>query len=424
MHDEPKSALKKAILKLLPVLGERVEESSEPYLVWSRRGDGQWHGEYQERPALRRVYRAVRKQLDEAGADFGKVFFAKHPEYKGLVGFAGETMPFGPDNSNILRYAIGRLWQRHGTFDCDEVSVDAIVEEFADFVDRPTVWFRFQAQLLNYRMTCASLTFPQGLTIRRLSEQEVSRFHGGSPHTLGFLRPRFSGPHEFVIEGEHEEPKVFGGGSADGMSAAEKVTPRLDKAILCLRTFKEGHVGYDYVHFKPLKFCPLPMGSRGCGDLYVPFGSYDISEEEVVGLCEYAERIFEMSEPAMEMACRRLADAETRTRPADRVVDAVIGMEALLLAGLGKEERRGELRYRFSLHYSTLFVSAGGTDGVAGGTDGVPLLSSSVLSSEAVRGVGRPLALGRRCLARVAPLRVWGEPGEDSLAASHQPTLE
>ena len=30
-------------------------------------------------------------------------------------------------------------------------------------------------------------------------------------------------------------------------------------------------------------------------------------------------------------------------------------MEALLLAGLRSEDRRGELKFRFSLHYSTLF---------------------------------------------------------------------
>lgn len=36
----------------------------------------------------------------------------------------------------------------------------------------------------------------------------------------------------------------------------------------------------------------------------------------------------------------------------DRAVDAVIGMESLLLAGLGNEERRGELSYRFSIRYS------------------------------------------------------------------------
>ena len=56
----------------------------------------------------------------------------------------------------------------------------------------------------------------------------------------------------------------------------------------------------------------------------------------------------------MELACSRLADAQTRIRPQDRLIDAVIGLEALLLAGLRPEDRRGELRYRFALHYSTL----------------------------------------------------------------------
>jgi hypothetical protein len=174
---------------------------------------------------------------------------------------------------------------------------------------------------------------------------------------LGFMRPQNFGIHEFVIEGEHEEVKVFGDLPAEAVAAPDKVKTRLDKAILCLRTFKTGHIGYNYVHFKPLEFCPIPVGSASYGDLYVPFGSYHLSDEEVEPLGQYAELVFGMSEAAMEMACARLADAETRTRPQDRIVDAVIGMEALLLAGLGNEDRRGELRFRFSIHYSTLFKS-------------------------------------------------------------------
>ncbi len=133
------------------------------------------------------------------------------------------------------------------------------------------------------------------------------------------------------------------------------VQGRLAKAILCLRTFKAGHVGYDYVHFRPIKFCPLAMGSRGCGELYVPFGGYHVSKDEEGPLHDYAGMFFQMAEPAMEMACSRLADAETRTRPQDRLVDAVIGMEALLLAALEGDDRKGELTFRFSLHYSTTF---------------------------------------------------------------------
>ena len=55
----------------------------------------------------------------------------------------------------------------------------------------------------------------------------------------------------------------------------------------------------------------------------------------------------------MTMACSRLADADLRTRPEDCILDAVIGMEALLLAGA--PERKGELSLQFSLNYAMLF---------------------------------------------------------------------
>jgi hypothetical protein len=60
----------------------------------------------------------------------------------------------------------------------------------------------------------------------------------------------------------------------------------------------------------------------------------------------------------METACRRLSGAEIRVRPEDQIIDAVIGMEALLLAALRNEDRRSELKYRFSIHYATLFESS------------------------------------------------------------------
>jgi hypothetical protein len=62
----------------------------------------------------------------------------------------------------------------------------------------------------------------------------------------------------------------------------------------------------------------------------------------------------EITRVAEELLAREtLADAEMRTKPEDRLVDAVIGMESLLLAGLTKDDRKGELKFRFSLHYSS-----------------------------------------------------------------------
>jgi hypothetical protein len=62
--------------------------------------------------------------------------------------------------------------------------------------------------------------------------------------------------------------------------------------------------------------------------------------------------VFKISDQAMKLACSRLSDAQVRTRPYDRIIDAVIGLEALLLA---PHDVRGELSFRFSLNYSMLF---------------------------------------------------------------------
>jgi len=125
--------------------------------------------------------------------------------------------------------------------------------------------------------------------------------------------------------------------------------------MLAFRTFKEGRIGYDQIRYNAVTFCPWLMASLGYNDLYVPIGQYVLSESEIPGFHAHAGLIIGVRDPAMEMACSRLADAETRLRPQDRAIDAVIGMESLLLAGLGKEERRGELSYRFFMRYSALF---------------------------------------------------------------------
>jgi hypothetical protein len=99
------------------------------------------------------------------------------------------------------------------------------------------------------------------------------------------------------------------------------------------------------------------LGSMGSLDLHVQPGIYSLSAEEVAQLPEFARNIFALSDSALETACVRLMYAEARRRPQDQILDAVIGMEALLLAAL-KSDQRSELKFRFALNYSTLFGSS------------------------------------------------------------------
>lgn len=351
MHEEPKALLKEAILKCLPSLQALVGKYAAPHRVWTKTGEGRWGSEEVLRPDVQRIFFAADKQLTEAGKPFAESFLARHPEYNGMVGLRYCQTNLGGDITYSFRSAIEHLWRRYETFELVEDTVDSLVTEFESFVDKPTVRFLFRAELLNFQSSGDSSDLPEGLRIRRMTDKEVSAFHGGPPNVLDVMQSRAFGIQEFCVEGETEEPKLFGDQKGDEPPAKDPVKASLDKAILSLRTFKEGHVGYNYIHFYPVTFCPLTLPSVGYGDLYVPFGRYILKAEEFEALAEHAKMVFGVSEPSMEMACSRLADAETRTKPRDRLLDAVIGMEALLLAGHGG----GELSFRFSLRYSTLF---------------------------------------------------------------------
>lgn len=354
--EDIKSALRDAIAASWAIVGAELENYRETCLVWTKEATGRWSGKHYETPHLHRIIKARRKELDEAADEFTRLFIARYPNYTGPIGLHNLTQDrIRLYITGIPESAVRWIWYTKGLWcavqgsDMD-IPIEPLVADFVESVEQPFVRLRFQGQLLNFRMDTDTLAFPDNLTVRRLNEREVSALDGGSLATLGFMRSRsrFGGPHEFVVEGEiavdKEDRRLE---TLVTKTAREK----FNKLILCLRTFKSGHVGYDYIRIRPVTFCQFSMGDRGYGDLYVPFGGYYISNDEANQLAAYAEAFFPASEPAMAMACSRLADAETRTRPQDRLVDAVIGMEAILLAG---SRKRRNIKRRFSERYAAL----------------------------------------------------------------------
>src|SRR5262249_37711991 len=151
-----------------------------------RSGDRQWNGAYEQRPSMAAIFIEGRKDFEKIGSEFRDNFAHHHPEYGGMVGFPGMRMRFFHDPTHVLGLALFTLWDRYGSFMVGTDAVELIVKEFAEFVDLPAVRFRFQAQLLNFRMPVESIELPAGLRIRRLSEQEVSQIHGGPVFQIGF----------------------------------------------------------------------------------------------------------------------------------------------------------------------------------------------------------------------------------------------
>lgn len=111
--------------------------------------------------------------------------------------------------------------------------------------------------------------------------------------------------------------------------------------MLALASFKyAGAVGYDGVRVTPAE---LTLGSAfGMGHLWgnehVPMARYDVSAEEASRIEAHA-KLFENIHPSLEMACQRLVDSARRAKPRDSIVDAVIGLESILLVDIGEKQR-------------------------------------------------------------------------------------
>jgi hypothetical protein len=144
MHEESRVLFRQAILTSLPHLQSLVGQFFSPQLVWRKLDSLQWQGEFQSRPDIGNVFRKADRQIEEESAGFRESFVIRHPEYAGKVGFGDIQHNNWSKRVNIVRSALNSLWWRHKTFQLTEAQVDAIVQEFADFVDRPTVRLRFQ----------------------------------------------------------------------------------------------------------------------------------------------------------------------------------------------------------------------------------------------------------------------------------------
>ncbi len=356
MHEEPKALLGQALHDSLLHLQPLVTQAVTQYLVWQKLDGSRWNGEFQPRPDEIYIFREADNQIIEASIAFRDSFSIHHPEYHGDIRFLSWQSNWSKFPPRILHHALEYLWWQHKSFHLNDAQVDAVVEEFSEFVDRRTVRLRFQAQLINFSMPTDSLALPGCIAIRRLSEKEISEIYGGRIDMLGLFHRRPFGMHEFIVEGELDEPKILGNEQYEDISIAANAKVVLDKAIRSLRTFKSGRVGYNYIYCRPVTFCPLAMSEiLGSGDEFIPFGRYSLNLDEYQPLVAHAKLIFACSESVMELACTRLADAENRTRSQDCIIDAVIGMEAMLLSAIGKEERRSELSFRFSLNFAMLF---------------------------------------------------------------------
>ena len=256
----------------------------------------------------------------------------------------------------IVGHLAHEALKRYGTFDLTDEQISALLDEAGAFFDRPTIRLRLLSPVLNVHgpREIPPISFPEGVTMRPITDEEFTDFYGGNP-IFGGARNHFYFP-DFVFVRDIEIPKVIGKNAKVGNGSFwEPHQELLDRCVLALASFKDGGaIGYDGARITPLEMAfGAAFGvSHLWGNEHVPTATYSLTAEDVPQLEEHA-RHFERIHPSLEMACQRLVDSSRRTKPRDGIIDAVIGLESILLTDVG-EKQRGENRFRFSLNYASL----------------------------------------------------------------------
>jgi hypothetical protein len=277
-----------------------------------------------------------------------ELFEAHHPEYAGHeIGTSGGTMTVHA--SLLVRRMTGDLFRT--SRNPSEEATRALVDQFEAFTDSDTIEIDHVAPLVNFNANIANaFAILPGLVLRPLTEDERADVVRSVLGSMSAARPT----PKWGLSVRMAHRKLVGG-FRDGQlpEREDRHVPELfDSAIRVLRTFKSGPVYYHAIFDRNVGFTPFAGSTaRAPARFSHSTGTYSLEASEVGDLLAHAS-MFEIGdlEVSMELACDRLEEAEVRPKPRDQLLDAVIGLEALLLA----KPYPGEQTQMFSLRFAAL----------------------------------------------------------------------
>lgn len=211
------------------------------------------------------------------------------------------------------------------------------------------------------RTPLSGLTFPEEVeqialnerfSIRKLSDEEISDLGShditsGERHDVMSLSVSTAAFIEeatpFRLTCECSEPVLQS-------HLQQQNQDQLGTLLSALHVLKEGRVGVIASFFDVGPLVLPGLGGHSTAPLVRhPFASMNLTTEDIPRLLELHSRLAKNQRDEVRIACVRLMDAEHRMSPVDALLDAVIGLEALL-----NPNDSSELSFRVALNYGFL----------------------------------------------------------------------
>ncbi len=239
-----------------------------------------------------------------------------------------------------------------------EAVFSRLYKEFEDYFYRDAVRHRFLSPLNNFRSETEKVELSPNFSIINIPteerEQMLSRSRGFDLFAQHHMMPF----NEYALELFLEIPKVFGQGPNVPdvkIMPSEIARKQFDEACSILRLYKSGAVSHDYVYSESTSWEPHgeTYTVRSAGMRPAIGAQQILSKQEAVDFLkfwEFFQRVSKKKQKTTNIALRRFEFAYERVRLEDKLIDYLIGFEALLL----KEDERQELEYRLALRGSVL----------------------------------------------------------------------
>jgi hypothetical protein len=262
------------------------------------------------------------------------------------------------DSDSCLRAFIIRLLQEQQDLTLQEAVFDRLYKEFEDYFYRDTVEYRFLSPLNNFRTEIEKVELSPNFSIIKIPAEERGQMLSQSREFGLFIQYNMLPFNEYALELFLEVPKVFGEGPAvpDVENMPSQIARKqFDEACSALRLYKSGAVSHDFVRIGSTSW-ELHGGTYTVGSvgMRAAIGPQQIlSKQEVaefLKFLEFFQRVRKRKQNRTEIALRRFDFAYERVRPEDKLIDYLIGFEALLLKG----DERQELEYRLALRGSVM----------------------------------------------------------------------
>lgn len=247
-----------------------------------------------------------------------------------------------------------QLLQEQQDMNFQEAVFDRIYREFEDYFYRDVLEHRYLCPLTEFHMKAERIELGPKFSIITVPEEEkdgmLTRLSLGS---LPYLSRHAIDSMAYAFEFYIEVPKVIGKTPAIPQedSSDQVAKEKFDEACSALRLFKSGAVGYDFIQKTtsgdPFRFIETYGSSRPKPRL----GLYVLLNGEISAFSvfwQFYQKVRQIKRNRIELALRRFNYGYERKRPEDRLIDYMIGFEALLL---GEEQ---ELRYKLALRGSAL----------------------------------------------------------------------